>query len=432
MPRRLWLLPARDLSFLVFLAAVVLSLLRARDLPGVDLGVGGADVSVGPVDVALVATAVLAAWRLRERRRVPSMPLVLAAGVFALLVFVSALPNGADALTSAGRLAELYALTLGAVAFLGTREHLAALLAVVVGFCVVAVGWGAIEFVTGGGGRQGSFMGEHDLAALGTLALVVGLAVVYAWPGRPGAVALAGIVAGGLAVSLGASLASLLGLYLAAAALVALALVRRAVRRAALLTTAVVVVAVTAMTVTLRSGELGFLQEWFGPEAETPGQYAASWSQRLIFTYVGGRVFLESPVLGTGWYGELPEHEYIRFLPDARRRFPDQPDHYFGDLEGTYIPQQAYDQVLIELGIVGGLVFLVVAVLAVRYALRAGLRASPEPRLVEHALVPGGWVAGMAGALAGAALFGGSPLSSLFWLTVGVVAAIPPLVVPRS
>ena len=430
MPRRL--LPARDLSFLVFLVAVVLSLLRARDLPSVDVGAGGADVSVGPVDLALVATALLAAWRLRERRQVPSAPLVVAAGAFALLVFVSALPNGADALTSAGRLAELYALTLGAVAFLVTREHVRALLAVVVGFCVVAVGWGAIEFLTSGGGRQGSFMGEHDLAALGSLALVVGLAVVYARRGRVGAVALAGLVAGGLAVALGASLASLLGLYLAAGALIGLALARRSLHRAAFLTTAAVVVAVTAMTVTLRSGELGFLQEWFGPEPEREGQYAASWSQRLIFTYVGGRVFLESPILGTGWYGELPEDEYIRFLPDARRRFPDQPEHYFGDLEGTYIPQQTYDQVLIELGLVGGLLFAAIAVLAARYALRAGLRAPPEPSLVEHALVPGGWVGGMAGALAGAALFGGSPLSSLFWLTVGVVAAIPPLVVPRK
>ena len=221
----------RDLPFLVFLAAVVLSLLRARDLPSVELAVGGADVSIGPVDLALVATAVLAAWRLRVRRTLPSRGLVLASGAFALLIVVSALPNGADALTSAGRLAELFALTLGAVAFLDTRDKLGTLLAVLVAFCVVAVSWGAIEFVTGGGGRQGSFMGEHDLAALGTLALVAGLAVVYSQSATIGATALAGIVAGGLAIALGASLASLLGLYLAAAALVAVALVRRSLRR---------------------------------------------------------------------------------------------------------------------------------------------------------------------------------------------------------
>ena len=423
----------RDLSFLVFLAAVVLSLLRARDLPSVELAVGGADVSIGPVDLALVATAVLAAWRLRVRRTLPSRGLVLASGAFALLIVASALPNGADALTSAGRLAELFALTLGAVAFLDTRDRLGTLLAVLVAFCVVAVSWGAIEFVTGGGGRQGSFIGEHDMAALGTLALVAGLAVVFSQSATLGATALAGMVAGGLAIALGASLASLLGLYLAAAVLVALALVRRSLRRNAVLVTLGLVVAVTAMTVTLRSGELGFLQEWFGPEPERPGQYAASWSHRLIFAYVGGRVILDNPILGTGWHGELPPEEYAQYLDDARARFPDQPPSYIESLEQSFIPQQTYDQVLIQLGLVGGALFVLIAFLAVRLALRAALRAPPDPERVRYGLVAPGWVAGMAGALAGAALFGGSPLASLFWLTLGVVAATPLLVLdPRS
>lgn len=426
MPRGL--LPRHELPFFVFLTAVVLSLFRARDLPSVDVAAGGADVSVGPVDVALVATALLALARLRERRRVPAPWLLAAAGAFALLVFVSSLPNGADAVTSAGRLAELYALTLGAVAFLDSAERLRALLAVVVGFCCVAVAWGAIEFVTGGGGRQGSFMGEHDLAAVGTLALAVGLAAAHGRDGGLGALGLAGLVAGGLAVSLGASLASLLGLYVAAAAVVGLALARRALRRSAVVATAALVAGVTALTLTLRSGELGFLQELFGPEEEQPGQYAASWSHRLIYVYVGGRVFLENPVLGTGWYGELPREEYARFLPDARARFPDQPAHYVDSLEARYIPQQTYDQVLYKLGLVGAAVFLAVAVLTVRRALRAGLaHVGPD----EHAYVPAGWVAGMAGALAGAALFGGSGLPALFWLTLGVVAATAPSVSAR-
>ena len=419
-----WAVP--DPSFLVFLVAVVLSLIRARDLPSVDVGVGGADVSLGPVDLALAATAVLAAWRLRARRTLPAPKLVLAGAAFALLIVVSAVANGADALTSAGRLSELFALTLGAVAFVDSRDRLSELLTLLVGFCVVAVAWGAVEFVTGGGGRQGSFLGEHDLAALGTLALVAGLAVVHSRSGRAGAVAVTGVVAGGIAIALGASLASLLGLYLATAVLVALALARRALRRTALLVTLGVVVCVTGATLTLRSGELGFIQEWFGPEPEQPGQYAASWSQRLIYAYVGGRVFLDRPLLGTGWQGELPPEDFARYVPDARERFPEQPQPYFPDPNGTFIPQQAFDQVLFELGSVGGALFLLIAFLAVRLALRAGLRAPPE--LLEHALVPIGWLAGMGGALAGAALFGGSPLASLFWLTLGVVAAIPRLV----
>ena len=86
------------------------------------------------------------------------------------------------------------------------------------------------------------------------------------------------------------------------------------------------------------SGELGFLNEWFGSTQKRPGQYAASWSQRLIFAYVGGRVFLDHPVLGTGWYGELPPKEFARYLPDAQRAFPDQPAHYFPQPTGDLHP----------------------------------------------------------------------------------------------
>ena len=39
--------------------------------------------------------------------------------------------------------------------------------------------------------------------------------------------------------------------------------------------------------------------------------------------------------------------------------------------------------------------------------------------------VPLGWLAVMGGAIAGAALFGGSPLAALFWLTFGVAAIRP-------
>ena len=419
--------PVRDLSFSVFVTAVVLSLLRARDLPSVELGVGEAELSVGPVDVALVATAALAVWRLRVRRALRSGALVVAAAAFALFLLVTALPNGADAVTSAGRLAELFALTLGAAAFVDSQERLQAVLTLIVGFCVVAVSWGVVGFVTGGGGRQGSFLGEHDLAALGTLALVVGLAAMYA-RSRPQVWVAVAIAAGGLAIALGASLASLLGLYLAAAALLALALARSSLGRGALFTTLVVVIAVTGATLTLRSGELGFIQEWFGPEPEQPGQYAASWSQRLIYAYVGGRIFLDSPLLGTGWHGELPPEEYAQYLPDARSRFSDQPPTYFPQSDETFIPQQAYDQILFELGLIGAGLFALVLILASRAAVRAGLGGARAPRVLEQGLVPAGWLAGMAGALAGAALFGGSPLASLLWLTLGVAAATPSIV----
>ena len=237
--------------------------------------------------------------------------------------------------------------------------------------------------------------------------------------------AIAALAAGGLGIMLGASLASLLGLYLVVAAVLALARARRSLRRGAVLVTLGIALAVTAGTLSLRSGELGFLQAWFGPEPETPGQYAASWSQRLIFVYVGGRVFLDRPVLGTGWQGELPPEDFARYLPDARERFPDQPPHYFPPADGRFIPQQAYDQVLFQLGLVGAALLLLTLGLAVAQAIRAGLAAPHTEAWGEAAFVPLGWLAAVAGALAGEGLYGGAPLTAAFWLTLGIVAATP-------
>jgi hypothetical protein len=418
-------LSARDLPFYVFLATTGICLFRAADLPSVELGAAGTQLSIGPADVALLITGVLAAMRLRARRTIPSPWLLAAAAAFALLIVASAIPNGADAVAAAGKLAEFALLTLGAAAFVDTRARFATLAAFLVGVCVVATAWGTVEFVIDGGKRQGSFMGEHDLAALATMALVFGLAHVFARDRLPPTVALVGIGVGSVGIVLGASLASVLGLYIGAAAMFALARVRRSLRRRAVVLTLVICAAVTAGTYGVRSADLGFLQAWFGPPPETPGQYAASWSQRLIYVYIGRRVFLSHPLLGTGWEGELPPSDYAKYLPDARERFPDQPPPYFPPEDETLIPQQTFDQVLFELGLVGAVLFLVLAGLAVRRAAVAGRRPRPGERWAEQAYIPVGWIGVIGGAIAGAALFGGSPLAALFWLTLGVVAATP-------
>ena len=416
-------LSATDLPFYVFLLTAGLCLFRAADLPSVEVGAGGTSLSVGPADVALLVTAALAALQLVRRRTIPSPWLLAATATFALLVVVSAVPNGADAVAAAGKVGEFGVLTLGAAVFIDSRSRFATLAAVLVGFCVVATTWGAVEFVAEGGKRQGAFMGEHDLAALASVAVVLGLAHVFAGERRPPVVALIGIGFGALGIVVGASLASVLGLYVGTAAMILLAAARRDVRRRAVLVALVICAVVTAGTYGVRSADLGFLQAWFGPPPETPGQYAASWSQRLIYVYIGGRVFLDHPILGTGWEGELPPSDYAEYLPDARERYPDQPAHYFPPADGTLIPQQTYDQVLFELGLVGAGVFALMLGLAVFRAALAGRVPRPGQRWAEQAYVPLGWLAVMTGALAGAALFGGSPLAALFFLGVGVAAA---------
>jgi hypothetical protein len=135
--------------------------------------------------------------------------------------------------------------------------------------------------------------------------------------------------------------------------------------------------------------------------------------------YVGGRVFLAHPLFGTGWYGELPPSTFARYLPDARRRFPDQPARYFPPASKPYIPQQTWDQILYELGLAGGAAMLALLVLLGRAAARVARRwidaLSP---------LPAAWLAAAIGALAGEGFFGGTPLAATFWLVAGVVLAV--------
>ncbi len=420
---------AADPPFILFLVAVAASLIRAADQPGLDLELGSTSVTVVATDVVLAALAVTLAVRIVRTRRYPreAAALTAAAAVLGGLIVVTAALNGAGAFVAAAKLVELATLLVGAVVLVDRVGRVWAVVAVLVAITAVAAAAALVGWVQSPGSRQASFLGEHDLAALSTASLVVGLACLHSRH-RLGRLPLVAGFVGALGITLGAALAGLLGLYLAAAVLIAVAAARGTLRRRAVVATLVVALSVTAGTAALRGNELGFLQAWFAPAPNAePGQYAGSWSQRLMFSYIGGRIFLEQPVLGTGWWGELPPSEFARFLPDTRRRFSDQPDRFFPRANATFIPQQTYDQVLYQLGVVGALSLLALAFAAVRDATRAwrGWRHGQADELAAY-LAPA-WLASLAGALAGAALFGGTPMAALFWLTLGLVTAIASL-----
>ena len=408
----------RDKRFTLFLITVALCLIRARDQPSIDVGIGGTTATIVPADVALLALAVVALAVIVKRGvDRAAWPASISAALFCAWLLATALVNGATAFVSGAKVVELVALALGAVAFIRLRSHLDALADVLILFTVVADAVGVVKFISGGGGRQPSFLGEHDFAALATLPLLYGLALLY--EGGRDRRAWVAIGAGSLGCVLGAALASLLGLYIGASVLlVVLALTRRLNVRDVAATLAVVV-AVTGGTLVIRSGDLGFLQSWFGKPASRPGQYASSWSQRLIFAYIGGQIFLSHPVVGTGWWGDVPPREFDRFLPAARKRFSDQPTRYFPAPDKPFIPQQTYDEVLYELGAVGGVLFLALLVSLGRAAMRAARRAQGR-----MASIPAGWFAASLGALAGEGLFGGTALAATFWLVAGVVVAL--------
>ncbi len=402
----------------LLLVTLALCLVRARDEPGLDIALGGTTATIVPADLALAALAVVAVTDL-SRRGVPrSTWLALGfAAVFCALLLGTGAANGSSAFVSAAKLAELSILGLGAFALVRALQHLEAVVDVLLLFTIAADAVGIVRFVTSGGGRQPSFLGEHDFAALATLPLLYGLTLVFAR--RRGRRAALAIVVGSLGCILGAALASLLGLYLGAATLLLIAALRRHVDMRALLVTAATLAVVSAGTLTIRSADLGFLQSWFGSPPSRPGQYAASWSQRLIFAYIGGRIFIDHPVLGTGWYGDLPPATFARYLPDARRRFSDQPPRYFPPANGEFIPQQTFDQVLYELGAAGGLALLGLLVALGRASANTARRARGA-----LAPLPAAWLAGSIGALAGEGFFGGTPLAATFWLVAGIALAV--------
>jgi len=425
-------LPGRDVPFLVLCVALGLSLVRSINQPELTVHAAGNSVTFVPADLALAALALLCVWRLLDRRTLPRPARAITAtgAAFGVWLLISSAASGSSAFIGASKLLEYGVLALGIILFVTRRAQLWMLFGVLVLVDTAGLIRALVDFAHHPGSRQGAFLGEHDFAALSTMTLTAALATLYSRTPNRRLLVLAGVV-GALGITLGAALAQLLGLYLAVAAIVVVAAVRRSFTVRALIVTLAITGAVTAGTLSLRSGELGFLQSWFGTKKpEARGQYAGSWSQRLIYAYIGGRIFLDHPILGSGWYGLLPPKVYARYLPAARRRFSDQPADYFPPANGTFIPQQTYDQVLYELGIVGAALFLALGVVTVRTAVRVSRDWPPGDRDEALAYLPVAWVASLAGALAGAALFGGIPLTAIFWFTLGVTAVAPTLVPP--
>lgn len=400
----------------LLLVTIAFALIRAVDQPGVGVTLGGTTATVVPGDILLAALAVVSVVLLSRRRLNRVAIAVIASGAaFAVVLLGTAVANGAGALVAGVKLLELGALALGAIAIVRSEDMLESVVDVLLLFTIAADVYGAVEFIRGGGGRQSSFLGEHDFAALASLPLLYGLVLLF--EGRRTQRAMVAVVAGSIGCIIGAALASLLGLYLGAALIVVLALVRRRLKAMPLAVTAVTLAVVTACSLTIRSGDLGFIQQWFGKPPSRPGQYAAGWSQRLIYVYIGGRMFAAHPLLGTGWFPDLPPREYVAYLPAARRRFSSQPANYFPPVDGTFIPQQTYDQVLYELGVIGAVAFLALLVSVGRAAAVSARWLRPLGDL------PAVWFAATLGAIAGEGFFGGSPLASTFWLVAGVTVA---------
>ena len=411
---------------LILAAALPALFLHRHYQPSVDVGAVNANLSDLAVLVVVAAAFVAALRDPRALRR--SLPVWEGWAAFALLVVLStiwgalrfsAYPTGTHAVTAAKWLE--YMLLAPAVVLLvrGAHELAPAAVVLVVWSCL-ATFVGLLQFFgalgdldhTPAGRRKPSFVGYHDFAALSATALLIAL-LVFARGPRSRAernVALAGGIAGGVGIVLGGPLDTLLGTYLAVAALLVLSRVRDPRRLASIVG---VVVAITIGVVLIRSAALADGLKFLGVKQGTGGAstHIQSYRQRALLAYIGGRIFIDHPLLGVGWQGSTDPYAFEPYLHDAHKRF-NQPAEAFPSRQQRWGVQNAYVQSLADLGVLGLVAFLAALLVPAFVAVRRGIGDARVLGAALPLLVLGVWN--------GYGLVAGIPLAALTWLAVGV------------
>ncbi|HZB24268.1 MAG TPA: O-antigen ligase family protein, partial [Gaiellaceae bacterium] len=391
------------------------------------LGSDGAEIALSDLAVLVVALAALQAGRrlgfspLRAR----VWPFAAAALLLALIAIGTVQPVLLDrdyafidhALTAA-KFAEYVLLALAVPLLVRTRHDLRLVLGVLIlwtaAAAVVAVFqfFGVIPEFRGyrPGGREPSFLGHHDLAALAGAATSIGLASIALGPAAHLRRSLlwTATVAGAVGVVLSGALAGFLGV--AAAALGAgLVARRRRVLDLAKVGGLLAVVAVTGAGVfTLRAANIGSFMRFLGIEQprDVENFGGESYVQRLALGYLGVRIFADQPALGVGWQATSEEWTYAPYLEDTRRRYPNLPEEALPSPQHPWGIQNGYLQAAAELGVAGGAAFLAALLVPLALAWRVATRARDG---AADAAVPLLWLLVTMG----------------IWLGLGVVAGIP-------
>ena len=407
---------------LIVAVALPFLLLHNHYQPSVDVGSLNADLS----DVAIAVIVVTALASLDPRPLARSLPVWEGWGALALLVVLSTAwgalrfggyPAGTHAVTAAKWL-EYMLLAPALVVIVRRSRELEPAAVVLVLWSAAATLVGLLQFVgilgdldnTPAGRRKPSFLGYHDFAALSATALLVAFLVLARGPRSrtEQRVAVVAAAAGGLGVILGGPLDALLGLYLASAALVLL--LRRRVA-----TIAAILAVVTVGVLMIRSSALSDGLKFLGVKQGSGGAstHIQSYRQRALLAYIGGRVFLDHPLLGVGFEGSSDPFAFEPYVADARKRF-DQPAEAFPSREHRWGVQNAYVQSLADMGVLGLPAFLAALLVPAFFAVRRGMGDARVLGAALPLLMLGVWN--------GYGLVPGIPVAALTWLGVGVAA----------
>lgn len=413
--------------------------MHGEHLPSFSLELSGTSVRVTLSDLAVLAIVVAAAVALRQdglEALRPGRPIWIAGA--ALLVWIGfstlwpALAEDGyrtgDHVVSALKFGE-YALLAPAVPLLlrdprGLRVLVFTLLA----WSALAAAVGVAQFFGADildawatGHRQPSFLGHHDLAALAAVALSITVATILLPTERQQLRTWVGGAGGWLSLVVSGAVTATAGLL--AGALAAVGLARRAARPSPGRTVAVALICLTgaAGVIALRGGDLLAFATFLGADRVEQERDVESYSHRTLLAYLGARIYLDHPVLGAGWQASRETRVFDPYLDDARRRFPSLPDEAFPGRGREYGVQNAYVQLLADMGPVGLLAFLGVLLSTLVLAVRAAGRAATEWRRV--AIATAMLVIALAGTWVAQGLWPGLPLDALTWLVAGLAGA---------
>jgi O-antigen ligase len=421
---------------LVLAAAVPFLFLHATYQPTLSLGVGDTSIDVTLADAAIAATVAAAILRARREGWEPLRRARWLLAIAAALIVLAALSLWTPSLLgeeydlgvhaiSVAKYAWYACLLPATVLLVRSVADAVPLLRAFVAWSVAATAVGLLQFLglvsefegKRPGQREPSFVGIHDFAALSAAALTVGAIGIALGDGRPAGrgwsrIALA---TGSVGVVLSGAMTAVLGLWLAVVALLLAARSLKALRTRSALVVIAVTLLVTVGTAAMRADTIERFAEFVGLRDRTEQAGVESYAHRTLLAYIGGRIWLDNPIVGVGWQASSEEWAYGPYLDDARRRFPNEPEQAFPAPDRPWGIQLLYLQVAADLGLAGIAALLALAAVGIAAGIR-GLRSSPVP------LVGLCWLLVAAGVWTGIGLVPGLPLDALTWLAFGLVA----------
>jgi len=150
------------------------------------------------------------------------------------------------------------------------------------------------------------------------------------------------------------------------------------------------------------------------PVSPRPSREQAEAAVRTLLAYIGVRIWEDHPLLGVGWEGSNDPYAYMPYVPDAKRRYPDESPLAFPTPTRSYGVQNVYLQALADMGIVGLVAWLAPFAAALALGLRSARREAGAIACLWLVFVLWCWTA--------QGFVAGIPLDALTWLAVGLAA----------